>query len=202
MIELFHRFVFSSFQGFLIPDVRSKLFYGFFTGRSKDDLLQVQKHSNQPDSIQNVIVGFQNLISSFPEFCNKRSGRWIHDDCFDLGPIQPLFQVVCIFGICFLFTFVSSGIVILPDAVPFPVGSFIPQKEYCGVLCTIVTGNIPVPVGLLENALSNTLQFIKQESTNDSYTSEEKREMKKDAVEFRNLQAKLAHFLKGVVSVK
>ena len=87
-----------------------------------------------------------NLISSFPEFCNKRSGRWIHDDCFDLGPIQPLFQVVCIFGICFLFTFVSSGIVILPDAVPFPVGSFIPQKEYCGVLCTIVTGNIPVPV--------------------------------------------------------
>lgn len=57
-------------------------------------------------------------------------------------------------------------------------------------------------VGLLENALSNTLQFIKQESTNDSYTSEEKREMKKDAVEFRNLQAKLAHFLKGVVSVK
>ena len=59
-----------------------------------------------------------------------------------------------------------------------------------------------VVVGLLENALSNTLQFIKQESTNDSYTSEEKREMKKDAVEFRNLQAKLAHFLKGVVSVK
>ena len=57
-------------------------------------------------------------------------------------------------------------------------------------------------LGLLENALSNTLQFIKQESTNDSYTSEEKREMKKDAVEFRNLQAKLAHFLKGVVSVK
>ena len=57
-------------------------------------------------------------------------------------------------------------------------------------------------IGLLENALSNTLQFIKQESTNDSYTSEEKREMKKDAVEFRNLQAKLAHFLKGVVSVK
>ncbi len=65
--------------------------------------------------------------------------------------------------------------------------------------------NLPsqlVSFGLLENALSNTLQFIKQESTNDSYTSEEKREMKKDAVEFRNLQAKLAHFLKGVVSVK
>lgn len=59
-----------------------------------------------------------------------------------------------------------------------------------------------IHLGLLENALSNTLQFIKQESTNDSYTSEEKREMKKDAVEFRNLQAKLAHFLKGVVSVK
>lgn len=62
--------------------------------------------------------------------------------------------------------------------------------------------NCKVALGLLENALSNTLQFIKQESTNDSYTSEEKREMKKDAVEFRNLQAKLAHFLKGVVSVK
>lgn len=45
-------------------------------------------------------------------------------------------------------------------------------------------------------------RILGQESTNDSYTSEEKREMKKDAVEFRNLQAKLAHFLKGVVSVK
>ena len=63
MIELFHRFVFSSLQGFLIPDVRSKFFYGFFTGRSKDNLLQVQKHSNQPDSIQNVIVGFLLFLS-------------------------------------------------------------------------------------------------------------------------------------------
>nr|DAH06944.1 MAG TPA: hypothetical protein [Caudoviricetes sp.] len=97
MVPLFHRFVFSSLQGFLIPDVRSKLFYDFFTGRSKDNLLQVQKHSNQPDSIQNIIVGFQDLISTFPEFCNKRNGRWIHDDRFDLGSIQPHFQVVCIF---------------------------------------------------------------------------------------------------------
>ena len=97
MIELFHRFVFSSLQGFLIPDVRSKFFYGFFAGRSKDDLLQVQQHSNQPDSIQNVIIGLQDLISPFPEFCNKRSGRWIYDNRLDLSSIQPLFQVVCIF---------------------------------------------------------------------------------------------------------
>ena len=57
-------------------------------------------------------------------------------------------------------------------------------------------------LGLIENALSNTLQLINQELKDNSHTSEEKREIKKDAIEFRNLQAKLAHFFKDIVSIK
>ena len=84
-----------------------------------------------------------------------------------------------------------------PDNLPTHTKHHISADDLCGLLLFTYE-----ELGLIENALTNTLQFIKQQSKANTYTSEEKREMKKDAIEFRNLKAKLAQFLKGIVSVK
>lgn len=84
-----------------------------------------------------------------------------------------------------------------PDNLPTHTKRRIAADDLCGLLLFTYK-----ELGLIENALENTLQFIKQESKDNTHTFEEKRKMKKDAIEFRNLQAKLAHFLKGIVSVK
>lgn len=84
-----------------------------------------------------------------------------------------------------------------PDNLPTSTTSRHSADDLCGTLLFTYK-----ELGLLGNALANTLQFIKQESKDGSYTPEEKLEMKQDAIEFRNLQAKLAHFLKSIVPVK
>lgn len=84
-----------------------------------------------------------------------------------------------------------------PDNLPTHTKRRIAADDLCGLLLFTYK-----ELGLIENALENTLQFIKQESKDNTHTFEEKHKMKKDAIEFRNLQAKLAHFLKGIVSVK
>ena len=143
---LLYRFVLSMLSCFLVPYVRSKFFDCFRTGAGKYQHFQIQQHTNQPDSVQHIIICLNYFVSAFSQFSNKRSGRRIHNHCFDSGSIQPLFQIICIFCIRLLFTLVSSGIIILADAVPFSIDSFIPQQEHGRILRTIVAGHITVSI--------------------------------------------------------
>ena len=83
------------------------------------------------------------------------------------------------------------------DSLPVNAKSRYSVDDLCGLLLFTYK-----ELGLIDNALANTLQVIKQELKDNSHTSEEKRKMKNDAIEFRNLQAKLDHFFKDIVFIK